>query len=108
MTQLKTITLSDLKTLPTRDGVAWTATVKVNGTPKASVQNLGDGGCCTFRPLDGSTYRDLNTWVREMDVIAAKALGRTYPAESFEYLLSAVGSGMTAQDAVPVCRRALA
>jgi len=108
MTSLTDITLANLKTMPTFDGVAWTATVLVKGMPKASIENLGNGGCSMFRPLDGSTYRDLNGWVREMDKVVAQALGRSDPGESFEFLLSATTEGMTAQDAVPACLKALA
>lgn len=103
---LNRITISSLKTMQTSNGVAWSATVLLDGQPKARIENRGDGGCSSFYPVDGD-YKAMRTFVAEATEAAHKALGRK-SYEAFENLLSATSEGMTVAQAVTIWQAALA
>lgn len=103
---LDRITIQNLKTLNTCGGVAWSATVLLDGQPKARIENRGDGGCSSFYPVDGD-YKAMRTFVSEATAAAHAALGRK-SYEAFENLLSATSEGMTVAQAVTVWQAALA
>lgn len=103
---LESITLKDLTCNPSRDGVAWSATVLVDNTPKYRVENAGDGSSCRFSPLDGN-YFAMRVFLEEAALASEKAIGRPCWGEGFQHLLSCLNDkGMTAQDAVAIWKAA--
>lgn len=105
---LPRVTLKGLKAHRTRNGVAWTATVCLDGKRLLGVENDGNGGCSHFFPLPGGNHRDVWDFVKQADDEAAEALGAEHSSECFANLLSCMEKGMTALDAVPVWKAALA
>lgn len=101
---LDRITITNLRTLQTHNGVAWSATVLLDGQPKARIENRGDGGCSSFYPVSAD-YAAMREFVKAAQVEAKAAIGGW---EAFENLLSATQEGMTALQAVTSWKAALA
>jgi len=98
---LSRVTLKGIQEFQTSNGVAWSATVCLDGQPCMKVGNDGNGGDSHFNPLPGGTYADIRTVVRQANQEAAVALGTPNGYECFANLLSAMDNNMTALEAVP-------
>jgi hypothetical protein len=106
---LSRVTIKGLKQHNTRNGVAWSASVYIDGLRKMLVENGGDGGCCKFTPLCGFNYASMRIFLEAANKAAAQCLGETRSDECFENLLACMDrKGMTALEAVPHLRAALA
>lgn len=99
---LDRITITNLKAMQTYNGVAWSATVLLDGQPKARIENRGDGGGSSFYPVDGD-FAAMRAFVKAAQVEAKAAIGGF---EAFENLLSATQEGMTALQAVNIWKAA--
>lgn len=100
---LSRVTIKGLKQHNTRNGVAWSASVYIDGLRKMLVENDGNGGCCKFTPLGGFDYASMRIFLEAANKAAAQCLGQARPDECFENLLSCMDrKGMTALEAVPL------
>ncbi len=105
---LPRVTLKGLKAHKTSNGVAWAATVCLDGKRLMRVENEGNGGGSRFSPLAGGNHRDVWDFVKQANEEAAEAIGAADVSGCFENLLSSMDPGMTALDAVPTWKRAVA
>lgn len=105
---LPRVTLKGLKAHKTSNGVSWAATVCLDGKRLMRVENAGNGGGSRFSPLPGGNHRDVWDFVKQADEEAAEALGVSEVSECFENLLACMNPGMTAFDAVPIWKAAIA
>lgn len=103
---LDRLTLTNLKELQTRTGVAFTATLRLDGEAIATVENKGDGGCNTYYATGKETaaIRLNNTKVRELEKAAAAAIGRQY--EALDFLLCFMNSPTVTADQVVAAAKA--
>jgi hypothetical protein len=102
---LERLTMAALKTLKTRNGVAWTATLKLDGKPFAAVEDAGRGGCLSYMPKQG-TMRDFLPVLKQLQEAATEATGLKY--EALDMVLCCMDPKTpNAADAVPIAIKAI-
>lgn len=84
---LKSLTMTKLRTLETHRGIAWTGTLCIDNKPVMSAECRGDGGCMWYRPLGGQT----RAFVREIEAAACEATGMA--GEALDLILAHMGNG---------------
>ena len=75
---LERLTMTGLKTLNTRNGVAWTATLRLEGLPFAHVEDAGRGGCLRYTPK--AKVEDFRSTLTQLKDAAKEATGLAYEA----------------------------
>lgn len=96
---LERLTMTALKTMKTRHGVAWTATLKLDGKPLAVVEDAGRGGCLNYMPTQG-TMRDFYPVLKQLQDAAAEATG--LPFEALDMVMACMDPKLTPNAAAAV------
>lgn len=100
------ITMRNLRSHETRNGIAWTGDLYLDGRPLLRVEQEGRGGANTYDPAKGVEFSDARKWEGLLKG-ACEVLGLG-AFEPLDALTSAMEKGMTGIQALPIALEAMA